>query len=619
MTMTVTHQIQVTPQRDLSNFKGLLATDENMPYILLCMEQADDIAVDTETTGLRVADKIDWLQGFCVDVPGASAYIPFRHKEGNVDRKWLDPFDKILRRKPLIWHNRKFDMHSAATIGLDPLAWVGPQYDTLIIASLVNEELFSKELDYLAKRFLKKSKLQSDTIHKMGQIYGYQNLPAKVFEDYGPWDSVLTRELRDVLWPMLLREELASVYWDTERPFQDVLFKMEQRGVGVRSVFTSDKARKGRGRMGTIERELGFNPASPLDLKRVLLTELGLPVLKHTKSCEVCNPPRNSGRQPAPVDTHEGPPSFDKQAMEDYDVILEASENTTAKRIAEFRGWQKATTALYEPLLRKVGPDGRIRTNFNQHRTVTGRLSSSEPNLQQIPRGTDKAWNGDAKYCFYCDIPGYTLIGWDYSQLELRFSAAYGKEPVLLAEFEKPDSDVFKVLTPLIFNGQYSDELRHKTKNGFVYPNLYGAGIKKIALTLNMSVEEVKPLYDNYHASIPGIMRVSNQVTNLIKQRGFVRYWDGRRRHIRDKNDAFKGWNSLLQGGSAQLVKKAMLRCQEFEDEYCFMVLQVHDEITFCIKTDMIEHYRPLIEYAMTDFPDFGVHFAVESKEWGKK
>lgn len=624
---------------DPSTFKGTLATEENMPYVLMCLEAADDIAVDTEASGLNVANpNCDYLMGFCVDVPDLSAYLPFRHKARNIDKRWLEPLDRIFRTKPLIWHNRKFDYHSARTIGLNPLKWHGKSYDTMLIASLVNEEWFSKELDILAKMLLKAGKVDSELFHDWGQTYGYDTIPVELAANYGPWDAVLTRALRDFLWygegdkhnGNMIQQELESVYWETEEPFNKLLYKMEARGVGVNKPFVEEKARIGNGRMATIRRQLGYNPASPKDLKNVLLDELNLPVIKHTKSCELCNPKRGSGNKPQPVVMHEGPPSFDKQAMEEYDELLQLLGNPTAKLIAEYRGWQKAVTALYEPLLEKAGPDGRIRTNFNQHRTVTGRLSSSGPNLQQVPRSTAKPWNGNAKFSFTAGREGYSLIGWDYAQLELRFSAAYGQEKILLTEFEKDDADPFAVLSPQIFGDKayepkwhceickISDQIRHQTKNGFVYPNLYGAGIGKIALTLGMSVEAVTPLYNNYHASIPGIMRVSKQVIDLIKQRGYVKYWDGRRRHIRDKNDAFKGWNSLLQGGSAQLVKKAMLKCEEFEDENCFMVLQVHDEITFCIKTDMIEHYRPLIEKAMTDWPQFGVKFTVDSKEWSK-
>ena len=299
--------------------------------------------------------------------------------------------------------------------------------------------------------------------------------------------------------------------------------------------------------------------------------------------------------------------------MEQYDEILEAMDNPVARLIAEYRGWQKAVSSLYDPLLEKVGPDGKIRTEFKQHGTVTSRLSASDPNLQQVPRGSSNIWNGDAKSAFTSGRCGYLLIGWDYSQLELRLAASYGSESVLLNEFKRPDADPFSVLAPLIF-GHLSKETRQDTKT-FVYANLYGAGLAKIAMQLGRPVEQVESLYENYKNSIPGIMSISKKVARLIEQRGYVRYWDGRRRHMRDKSDSYKAWNSVCQGGGAQLVKKAMLRCEEFEDDNCYMVLQVHDEITFCIKDGMVEHYEPMIVKAMTDW-DMGVTLAVDGKEW---
>jgi DNA polymerase-1 len=197
----------------------------------------------------------------------------------------------------------------------------------------------------------------------------------------------------------------------------------------------------------------------------------------------------------------------------------------------------------------------------------------------------------------------------------------YGREQALLTEFESESADPFKVLTPLIFHGQYSEDLRHKTKNCFVYPSLYGAGLQKVALQLGVGKEEAAPLYNRYKESIPGITAISEQVRELVKQRGWVRYWDGRRRHIRNRSEVHtRAWNSVLQGGASQLVKRAMLTIEsEIEDENCFMVLQVHDEITFCIRRDLLDHYSKLIVHAMTDFPQFGVRFAVEGKEWGVK
>jgi len=580
------------------------------------MEAADDISCDTETSGLNVRNGVDFLMGLCIDVPGVSAYIPFRHPSDNIDKaRWLPSFEKIIQVKPLIWHNRKFDYHSFKTLGVDPLKFKGPQYDTLLLATLNNEEIFSKELDFLSKIYLKLEKIDNTHIFKIGELFGFNNIPAGTFTDYGPWDAVLTRKLRDFLWPKIVEQELASVYWDTELPFQTLLYELEQRGVGVQTEFVAEKASTGRSRMATVQRQLdGRNPSSPIDLKSLLLDELELPILAHTDSCDAC-------KNGSPVGQHTGKPSFKKAVMEEYDQILMfREENPTARLVNEYRGWQKAVTSLYEPLLTKVGPDGRVRTEFHQHRAVTGRLSSSDPNLQQVPRGTNKAWNGDAKKSF---IPGspyddYALYGWDYSQIEFRLAASYGSESLLLTEFAKADADPFSVLAPIIF-GELTPETRHYVKNGFVYPTLYGAGLRKIAATLNKTPEEVIGNYEKFKATIPGIVSVSQQVSRLIEQRGYVKYWDGRRRHIRDRRASYKGFNAICQGGSAQLLKRAMLRIRrEVEDSNCFMVLTVHDEITFLVKRDLIPNYELEIIRCMTDYPEFGVNFAVEGKEWGK-
>lgn len=589
--------------------QGILADEENIGYILTCLQGADEIGVDTETSGLNLRNNVDYLMGFCVSVPGMKAYLPFRHKRGNLPMRYLPHLEQVLQTKDLIWHNRKFDMHSCKTIGIDPLQFKGKQYCTMIIAHLIDEEMYSKELDFLANKFLKgEHKYKSSEIHKMGELFGFENLEPETYKEYGSHDAYLTRRLKEVLWSLLRRQELDSVYWDTEAPFTGLLYSLEQRGVGVNTSFCESKSRLGRARMATIERELKFNPASPIALGNALLDELGLPVFAHTGSCVEC-------KRGKPLWTHEGKASFNKVAMGEYDDILSALDNPLAKRITEYRGWQKAVSSLYDPLLEKVGPDGLIRTEFKQHGTVTGRLSASNPNLQQVPRNSDKLWNGNAKSAFTSGRgDGTVLIGWDYSQLELRLAASYGQEGLLLAEFEKAEADPFSVLAPLIF-GKLTPETRHETKT-FVYANLYGAGVAKIALQLGRPISEVEQLYKRYKESISGIISISGQVSRLIEQRGYVKYWDGRRRHIRNKSDSYKGWNSVCQGGGAQLVKKAMLRCQEFEDANCQMVLQVHDEITFVMDRGMVEKYEPMVVEAMTDWPQMGVNLAVEGKEW---
>lgn len=574
---------------------SILATDENMPLTLMALEAADEIAIDTETTGLDVRNGVDYLQGICWATEDQYGYIPFRHRTNNVSRRWLDSLMRILRDKDIDWHNRKFDYHSFKTLGVDPVdAFRGLQYDTLMIAQLINEELPSKELDWLAKVFLKDEKAGKEEINKLGEIYGWGAIPPEIMSPYGGYDAKLTRDLKRVLWPKLVAQGLQSVYWDTEAPFTVALYKMEQRGVGTNQELAASKSERGKLRMATIRRELKFDPGSTTQLGHYLLDELGLPVL---------------GRTP------KGKPSFTKAIMEEYDDILQASKNPTALRVAEYRGWQKAVSSLYDPLLAKVGPDGRIRTEFKQHGTRTGRLSASNPNLQQVPRGSNKPWNGDAKACFTSGLgPDYALYGWDYSQIELRLAAAYGREEVLIAEFAKDDADPFEVLCRIIF-GEFSQALRHETKT-FVYANLYGAGLAKIAAQLGRSIAETKPLYDNYKAGIAGITAISQRVNATMAEQKYISYWDGRRRHIRNREDARKAWNSVVQGGAAQMVKQAILRCEEMADNDCYPVLTVHDEITFVIRREAIPDYEPKIVHKMTDWPKFPVKFAVEGKEW---
>jgi len=600
--MTLTNVNVVSPPKEL-------VTEENFYYALMCLDANKEIGIDTETTGIdHIKDGRHYLTGVCVSVEGFDGYMPFRHSEGNLPMDYFYKLLNVLENKDLIWHNQKFDFHSVRTMGVDPLeVFKGQHYDTMMLAHLVNEELYSKELDFLAKWFLKDSKKDEELFHKMGQTYGYANVPPSIAAPYGAHDANLTRRLKQYFWPEILKQELQDVYLTTEAPFTKLLYKLEQRGVGVNKDLCEEYATRGRNRMATIERTVGFSPSSPKQLGNYLLKELGLPVLAHTDSCEQCK------KYKRPVGTHTGPPSFNKKVMEDYDEILQESSNPTARLVGEFRGWQKAVTSLYEPLLEKTGPDGLIRTNFKQHGTVTRRLSANDPNLQQIPRSSNKPWNGKAKSAFHSGRDDFDLIGWDYSQLELRLGASYGQESVLLAEFKRPKSDPFNVLAPLIF-GILTEETRHDTKT-FVYANLFGAGLPKIAAQLGRPIGEVEELYENYKNSIPGIMSCSKRVNNAMAARGYIKYWDGAKRHMKDKNDSYKAWNSLLQGGGAQLVKKAMLRCEEFEDENCQMVLQVHDEITFVIRKGMRDKYEPLIIEAMTDW-DLGVNMHVEGKEW---
>lgn len=554
------------------------------------MRNAEVIAVDTETTGFLVKDGRDYLMGISVayrlgPLGIMSAYFPFRHPDSNLDVSERQMVKEVLESKPIVFHNSKFDLHSLATFGIYPTG--NKMYCTLNIAQLIDEELPSKSLDYLSQKFLRDKK-SKDEVKAWADTFGWASVPANVMEPYACHDAELTLRLFEKFWPMMKEQDLVPV-WPIERRWTRLLFDMERRGVGVDLDFCSAKARQGRERMAIILDDLDYDTLGPTALENLLITELGFPVLARSEKT--------------------GKPSFTKKEMEEYDEMLAAMDSPVAGQILEYRGWQKAVTSLYEPLTRLVSPDGRVRCNFKQHGTKTGRLSCAEPNLQQIPRKSNKVWNGDAKRSFLA-APGYELLGYDYAQLEFRLAAAYGQEQWLIKEFAKPDGDVFTVMAERI-------GVPRQVVKTFTYGTLYGAGLAKTAQTLGKPESEIEADYNSFRESIPGIRNVSRVATMRAKQRGYVKYWSGRRRHFPYAEGHHKAFNSLLQGGGAELVKQAMIRLDDTVcDDNCRIVLQVHDEVVFEIREGMRDKYEPRIIAAMTDFPQFGVNFSVEGKVW---
>jgi len=556
------------------------------------MLSADLIAVDTETTGLGVQDGTDYLMGISVayrlgPLGIMSAYFPFRHEAENLDKTVLSKLQTVFDNKPLVFHNLKFDLHALRTAGIV----LGPQhklYCTMNMAHMVNEEWASKGLDWLAAKLLKDNK--TDEVKKWADVFGWATVPVGLMDPYARHDAELTLRLFELLWKDMREQELHTL-WPVERRFVHVLRDMEQRGVGVNKEFCEAKILQGEEVMARVEAYLGWSPTSPVDLERFLIDELGFPVHR--------------------VSEKTGKPSFDKKAMEYYDELLTSVERPEAKLVLVYRGWQKAVSSLYRPALRLVSPDGRVRPNFKQHGTKTGRLACAEPNLQQVPRKSDKPWNGDAKRAFV-PADGYELWGYDYAQLEFRLATAYGRIPWLMDCFNDDDRDVFDELAQRI------GEVRQSTKT-YVYCTMYGGGKAKVATTLGKPLHEIESNYSLFKESISGINDAAKAAQNRAKSAGYVRMWTGRRRHFPYEEGHHKAFNSVLQGGGAEVVKRAMVMIdadERIDKARCRMVLQVHDEIVFEMKPEYRAEVEPIITQHMTNFPEFGVRFKVEGKIW---
>lgn len=406
---------------------------------------------------------------------------------------------------------------------------------------------------------------------------------------------------------------VASTLWEREVDFLHVIKEMEYRGVRVDKELAARELEMGQERCLEIKEDLGMDPGKPGDLKKLLLDELKLPVVKRSVKTNA--------------------PSFDKVAMAEYEELLTYSDTGSrqvAEMILEYRGWKRTCSSNYSIYLNKVSHDGRIRPHYNLHTVRTGRTSCSEPNLQQVPRTGNlaKRWNSGVKACFVAD-EGYTLYECDYSQLEFRLAAAYAEEQVLLDAFNGTDEngkkrDVFTEMSQLL------NQARQDCKT-FTYAKLYGAMAKKLAFILGISQAEGQVFYDDWQNLYANLVDFANRVNAGGRTRGYTKYWTGRRRHYAESWEARKAFNSLIQGGGAEIVKSAMLRLFDTVDNPdCRMLLTVHDSVVFEVKTERIPEFREMILFEMQNVhadcdnkiffvPEIlrAVNFDCEAKVWG--
>jgi DNA polymerase-1 len=473
----------------------------------------------------------------------------------------------------------------------------------MVLAHLVDENnpISGKSLESLSLYYLKKpGKKKTEFQAKVEKILGWGAVPVELMCEYGTIDSVSTLELYEKLAPMLKAENLQKV-WAHKEQFSRLVQGMEIRGVTVDTALAQKEFDRGMQRMQEIIMELkGRVPSRPKDLNSLLIHELGLPVIYKVN--------RRTGERRQ---------TFDKDAMEQYDQILELVDNPIAKRVLEYRGWLKTTSSNYAPYLELLSPDGRIRCNYKLHGTRTGRMSCEKPNLQQIPRESPKEWNGNLKKVFVPEH-GYSLMEFDYSQLEFRLGAAYAREPVLQEIFAE-DRDVFTEMAEHLNMPRQSA----KTLN---YSIQYGAGTTRISNVFRVSPLEARKIIDDYYDAYPNIKAMSKKVQYIVYRYRKVPLWSGRFRHFDyPKKQAYKAFNSVIQGGAADIVEHVMMELHRkgFNTNECRMLLTVHDSVIFEIDNRIKDQVAPEIKKVMTDInaatgQEFPVKFAVDSKEWGK-
>ncbi|WP_373070073.1 DNA polymerase I [Sulfurimonas sp.] len=546
----------------------LITSSDQLNNVLSTLTKDTLVAFDTETTGLEY-DK-DKLVGFSFAFNESEAYyVPFGHYYlgigDQVDESVAkDAMRKIFQSK-VVGHNIKFDLHFVTKFLGEDLNIFG---DSMILAWLINPES-ALALDKLSSALLNHEMISFKDTIKKGETFASVELETAC--KYAAEDALITFKLYNLFLEKLKlqnAEHLIGEAQNIEFPFIKTLMGMEKEGIKVDSEFLDMFLHKVKSTLYDLTNKIHelagseFNINSTKQLGVVLFEHLGLPVGKKTKTGYSTNEQVLSSL----VDSH-----------------------SIIPLLLEYREVYKLFSTYIEPLLKlsRENEDSRIHTSFVQTGTATGRLSSKNPNLQNIPTRTKLG--AEVRRAFVAS-KGKKLVGIDYSQIELRLLAHYSEDKILLDAFRN-DKDIHRQTAVALFGEEEADSKRSiaKTVN---FGLLYGMGQKKLSQTLDISTKEAKEIIDRYFESFPSVKSYFRGIVDSAKERGYVETILGRRRYFDFENakPMFKAAyeresvNTLFQGTASDLIKLSMNKIHHEIKEHSLnakMLLQIHDELIF--------------------------------------
>ena len=573
-------------------YLGVL-TETDLNAMVAELEAAERFAFDTETTSLD-AVRAD-LVGLSFAVrPGQAWYIPVGHYYLGVPDQLdkglvLEKLRPLLEdpQKPKIAQNAKYDALVLRRAGLH---LQGLSVDTMIVSYLANPAATSHGMDALAAELLGYKTISFKEVAGSGKNQiGFAEVEVEKAIVYAAEDADITLRLAEKLEPQLEASGQKQLFLDVELPLVGVLTDMEWQGVRIDADFLGRLSTEIAGKLATLEETIHqlaggpFNVASPKQLGEVLFERLKLPRGRKTKT----------------------------GWSTDVEVLTNlAVEHPIAARLLEHRSLSKLKGTYTDALPKLVNPDtGRIHTSFNQAVTATGRLSSSDPNLQNIPIRSEEG--GRIREAF---IPaeGNLLLSADYSQVELRLLAHLADEAALKEAFAKGEdihartaSEVFGVFPEMV-----TPEMRRQAKT-INFGVIYGMGAFSLGKDLGIPTKEAQTFIDNYFARYPGIKAFMESKRQEAREKLYVTTILGRRcavAEIHSKNGAIRSYaernaiNYPIQGSAADLIKVAMVnihRRLEEEGLQAKMVLQVHDELVFDVPQVELEKVRDLVRVEM--------------------
>ena len=568
----------------------------------------EEFCFDTETTGLdtHIAELVCISfsfrknEGYCVTLPRDKAQAT----------KIVLEFKEVFEDKNVtkIGQNIKYDILMLSNYGLEVK---GKLFDTMIAHYLIQPDM-KHNLDMLCENYLNYRKIPTEhLIGKKGK--NQQTMLQAAQEDlvnYACEDSDLTYQLKGLLEPELEKNELIDLFHKMEMPLIPVLVHMENAGVKLNVDELKIFANQLREQIINLEKEIielageEFNVASPKQLGVILFEKLNIdPNAKLTKT---------------------------KQYSTSEEVLTRLQErHPIINKVLTFRGLKKLLNTYVETLPTLINPKtGKIHTSYNQAVAATGRLSSQNPNLQNIP--IRNAEGREIRKAFIPENDNNVFLSADYSQIELRIIAALSKDQEMIKAFRE-EKDIHSITAANIY-GLKPDEveldMRRKAKTAN-FGIIYGISAFGLSQRLNIPRSEAKELIDGYFESFPGVKAFMNQAIEDARNLGYVKTIMGRKRYLKDINSANavvrgvaerNAINAPIQGSAADVIKIAMINIyKKFKEQSLNskMILQVHDELNFDVYKPELEQVKQIVKTEMENAVDIGVALTVEMNAAG--
>lgn len=584
---------------------------KELKSIIKKMSSVKEIAVDTETTSIKALEAE--LVGISLSAQAGEAYyLPLKHQEGEnlLFEETLELIKPLLENKKVqkIGQNIKYDneVFHRYDIDINPIG-----FDTMLAAYVVDPSSRDKSLDFLTlKHFDYKMTPISELIGSGKKQKTFDTVPVDTASFYACEDADYTYRLRGVLAPKLQELDMHNLYYNIELPLVTILTSMEEAGIRVDKKFLATLSKKMEKQLEKLTEEIyeiaggEFNINSTQQLSHILFEKLGLPTKGKTA--------KKTGY------------STDVTVLEELARIHDFPQH-----ILDYRQLTKLKSTYIDAIPKLINPEtGRVHTSFNQTIAATGRLSSTDPNLQNIPVRTDEG--RQIRKAFVPRDDEHTLLVADYSQIELRILAHYAKDKSLIEAF-KNNEDIHARTAAEVFGvalEEVTPEMRRSAKTAN-FAIIYGVSAFGLAQQTDMSMEEAKEFIETYFDRYPGIQKYMEAMKKQARDKGYVTTHFNRRRsltEINSKNYNVRQFaermaiNTPIQGTAADMIKIAMIKIYDkLSSMKSKMVLQVHDELVFDVYTEEVDKVKKIVKEGMEKAVKLDVPIVVEigtGKNW---